>query len=67
MKIVLSFGVVALLVLGSIVVVKGLLAFLNLMRIIMTRLDQSWADRYGRNSWAVVTGCTEGIGKAFCF
>jgi len=67
MKITLSLGFIALLIIGSIVVFKGVLAFLGLMRIILTRLNKSWTDRYGNKSWAVVTGCTEGIGKAFCF
>jgi hypothetical protein len=56
-----------LLVIGSVVLFKGLLSFYNFLRIASTRLNSNWVDRYGKGSWAVVTGCTEGIGKAFCF
>ena len=54
-------------VLGSVVFFKALSAFVTFLRISLTRLDNKWAERYGKGSWAIVTGCTEGIGKAFCF
>lgn len=56
-----------LLVAGSIVLFKGLAALVTFWRVLRTPLDASWAARYGKGSWAIVTGCTEGIGKAFCF
>jgi len=31
------------------------------------RPPKNLIERYGENSWAVVTGATDGIGKAFCY
>ena len=31
------------------------------------RPSLSLDKRYGENSWAIVTGPTEGIGKSYCF
>jgi 17beta-estradiol 17-dehydrogenase / very-long-chain 3-oxoacyl-CoA reductase len=28
---------------------------------------QKLQDRYGKGSWAVITGASDGIGKAFCY
>lgn len=52
---------------GSVVLIRALLAFLNFLRIALRPLDAKWAQKYGIGSYALVTGCTEGIGKAFCF
>ena len=52
---------------GALYLAKAFLGLLNFMTIFTSRLTPDWADRYGKGSWTVVTGCTEGIGKAFCF
>jgi hypothetical protein len=51
----------------------GLLAFFKMIwavsvavRVALTLINSEWASKYGIGTWAVVTGCTEGIGKAFC-
>lgn len=56
-----------LLLIGAVMLFKAGMAFWTFLRTASTRLNSDWADRYGRGSWAMVTGCTEGIGKAFCF
>lgn len=63
----LSFLQYLLLILGSVVFFKAACAVLMFLRISITSLDKKWAEKYGKGSWAIVTGCTEGIGKAFCF
>ena len=55
-----------LLILGSVAFFKASCAILTFLRISVTKLDKKWAEEYGKGSWAIVTGCTEGIGKAFC-
>jgi short-subunit dehydrogenase involved in D-alanine esterification of teichoic acids len=48
-------------------VIRGLSTVVNDIRIAMTPINVEWAAKYGLGSWAVITGCTEGIGKAFSF
>ena len=55
------------LAIGSNVLFKASLVILGFINILVTRLNASWAEKYGKGSWALITGCTEGIGKAFCF
>ena len=55
------------LAIGSIVLFKASLVILGFINILVTRLNASWAEKYGKGSWALITGCTEGIGKAICF
>ncbi len=52
---------------GSVVLLRGVLAVYLFLRVALTRLNENWAMRYGNKSWALVTGCTEGIGRAFCY
>lgn len=43
---------------------------INLWKPIIVKLvksDQDLLAKYGKNSWALVTGASDGIGKAFCF
>lgn len=54
------------LAIGTISLLKASLVILGFVNILVTRLNASWAEKYGKGSWALVTGCTEGIGKAFC-
>ena len=66
MNYILSFLHYLLLVVGSVVLFKALCALKTFLLIIFTKVDQKWAEKYGIKSWAIVTGCTQGIGKAFC-
>lgn len=52
---------------GTVALLKASIAILGFINILITRLNANWAEKYGKGSWALVTGCTEGIGKAFCF
>ena len=63
----LSFLHYLLMVIGSVVLFKAFEAVKTFILVCLSKVDQKWADRYGKNSWAIVTGCTQGIGKAFCF
>ena len=56
-----------LLAVGSVVLLRGVLALYLFLRVAVTRLNEQWAAKYGSKSWALVTGCTEGIGRAFCY
>jgi 17beta-estradiol 17-dehydrogenase / very-long-chain 3-oxoacyl-CoA reductase len=56
-----------LMVVGAVTLFRALCAFVTFLRIAFTRLTPQWIDKYGKGSWALVTGCTEGIGRAFCF
>jgi 17beta-estradiol 17-dehydrogenase / very-long-chain 3-oxoacyl-CoA reductase len=58
---------VVLTLIGAVVAFKAALSVWGFIRIFTTRLNASWAAKYGEKSWAIVTGCTEGIGKAFAF
>lgn len=58
---------VVLTLVGAVVAFKAALAVWGVIRIFTTRLNAGWASKYGEKSWAIVTGCTEGIGKAFAF
>lgn len=50
-------------VIGAILVLKKLLSLLaTLYRLVRRR--RNFLKRYGRNSWALVTGSSDGIGKA---
>lgn len=50
-------------------VIVGVCRVLDFIKAVFSLLRLEWKkvdlDRYGRRSWAVVTGSTEGIGKAF--
>lgn len=46
---------------------KAIWTVLIAIRVALTPINIEWASKYGLGSWAVITGCTEGIGKAFCF
>ena len=63
----LSFLYYLLMAVGSVVLFKAFNAVKTLILVCLSRVDEKWADRYGKKSWAIVTGCTQGIGKAFCF
>lgn len=63
----LSLFTAFLLLIGAITLFRGLCAFFTLFKITMSRLNEAWIEKYGKGSWAIVTGCTEGIGKSFCF
>lgn len=52
---------------GIIATMKVLAIAYSSFKAITTRLNAAWSEKYGKGSWAVITGCTEGIGKAFCF
>ena len=52
---------------GLFCVLRAFYALLTILRIHFVKLDSSWASRFGSNPWAVVTGCTGGIGKEFCY
>lgn len=52
---------------GSLYLIKAIWTVVSAVRIALTSINVEWATKYGLGSWAVVTGCTEGIGKAFCF
>jgi len=56
-----------LMVVGAATLFRALCAFFTFLKITFSRLTPQWIDKYGKGSWAIVTGCTEGIGKAFCF
>ena len=56
-----------LLVIGSVALFKALCALKTFISIILTRVDEKWAEKYGKKSWVIVTGCTQGIGRAFSF
>ena len=56
-----------LILVGGVACFKGLCALFTFFNIALTQLNSKWASKFGKGSWAVVTGCTEGIGKAFCF
>lgn len=56
-----------LMVIGAFAFFRALWAFSTFLRIAFNKLTPQWAEKYGKGSWAMVTGCTEGIGKAFCF
>lgn len=32
----------------------------------LVKIPYNLIERYGKNSWAVVTGATDGIGRGFC-
>ncbi len=40
--------------------------FLKWIYNVFIRKGYNLKDRYGENSWVVVTGASDGIGKAFC-
>src|SRR5689334_5078204 len=40
--------------------------FAAIHRILRRKLPLNIGDRYGKGSWAVVTGGSDGIGRAFC-
>jgi 17beta-estradiol 17-dehydrogenase / very-long-chain 3-oxoacyl-CoA reductase len=54
-------------VIGFIYLIRAAITVLKHIRTAMVRLTPEWASKYGLGSWAVVTGCTEGIGKGFCY
>ena len=45
-------------VIGTIALLKASLVVLGFINILITRLNANWADKYGKGSWALVTGCT---------
>lgn len=45
-------------VIGIVALLKASIAILGFVNILITRLNASWADKYGKGSWALVTGCT---------
>lgn len=55
--------VLALKILGIICVLKAIYAIYLLIRVYTVKLDKKWASRFGKDPWAIVTGCTGGIGK----
>jgi 17beta-estradiol 17-dehydrogenase / very-long-chain 3-oxoacyl-CoA reductase len=55
-----------LITLGAVVLGKATWAVFTFVKVANTKLNEEWAERYGKGSWVIVTGCTEGIGKAFC-
>eukprot|EP01017_Pseudomicrothorax_dubius_P041231 TRINITY_DN6571_c0_g1_i1.p1 TRINITY_DN6571_c0_g1~~TRINITY_DN6571_c0_g1_i1.p1 ORF type:complete len:326 (-),score=69.43 TRINITY_DN6571_c0_g1_i1:92-1069(-) len=59
--------VITLLVIAAIYPVVKILEFLRDVLVVIFRRGYDLEDRYGSNSWAVVTGASDGIGKQFCF
>ena len=53
-------------VLGFAYLFRLLYKLFVILRIHFTPLDKRWGDKFGKGAWAVVTGCTGGIGKQFC-
>ena len=49
------------------VFLKALSILLNAIYKTFSRKRKNLQERYGQNSWALVTGATDGIGKTFCF
>lgn len=44
--------------LGTIALAKAFAAIFGFVNIFVTRLNATWAEKYGKGSWALVTGCT---------
>eukprot|EP00249_Psilotum_nudum_P004347 c17867_g1_i1 orf=282-1256(+) len=55
----------ALAILGLVRIVRSAYSFISWLWITFLRPGKNLRRRYG--TWALVTGCTDGIGRAFCF
>jgi len=51
---------------GGALVIKHLLSNTGRLLEILLVSEKNLIERYGQGSWAVITGASEGIGKAFC-
>jgi 17beta-estradiol 17-dehydrogenase / very-long-chain 3-oxoacyl-CoA reductase len=54
-------------VIGLVLVAKNLLSLLSSLYKVILRRRRNFKRRYGENSWALVTGSSDGIGKAIAF
>lgn len=54
----LSLLTVLVIVIGAVTFFRGLCAFFTFLRIAVSSLNKSWAEKYGKGSWAIITGCT---------
>lgn len=54
-------------IIGVIYLLKAAFVAFSHIRVALIRLTPEWGSKYGLGSWVVVTGCTEGIGKGFCY
>lgn len=52
---------------GLIIVVKKIISILVIIYKKILRRRRNFIKRYGRSSWALVTGSSDGIGKAIAF
>lgn len=55
-----------LLLLGSVILLKYIYQVALIIKIHQVKLDSNWTQRFGEEPWAIITGCTGGIGKQFC-
>ena len=54
-------------VIGAIVVLKKIVSFIISLYKTLIRPRINFKQRYGRRSWAFITGSSDGIGKAIAF
>jgi len=60
----LSYSLIYLI--GLIVFIQIILKIINLIYKLFLRKPYNLINRYGSNSWALITGSSDGIGKEFC-
>ena len=53
-------------ILGSYTILMGLIYLISSIYLVGTK-PFDLLTRFGRNSWAVVTGASDGIGEGFCY
>ena len=53
-------------ILGSYTILMGLIYLISSIYLAVTK-PFDLLTRFGRNSWAVVTGASDGIGEGFCY
>lgn len=56
-----------LIIIGFIVVLRGVMRAIASLHSTISRRRVDFKRRYGRNSWALVTGSSDGIGKGIAF
>jgi|LakMenE18May11ns_1017448.scaffolds.fasta_scaffold9318157_1 shikimate 5-dehydrogenase len=56
-----------LIIIGFIVVLRGVMRAIASLHSAISRRRVDFKRRYGRNSWALVTGSSDGIGKGIAF